>query len=138
MDMDALHIFGCGVNRKNLETKFNALEEENQIRLERVARRIWLTLKLKYEIGTHQNPCEASYDQFLLVNDELPAIGIYLLVTCLDTLAGKAQFVDFPDWLKYQPSITTKYKEEIINLYNRYKNDFGVGKNLRLLIENSR
>lgn len=136
MNMDALLVFGCGVNRKDFETKFNALSQENQLRLEKVARRVRVTLKLKYEMGVYQNPFEAPYDYFVLVRDELPAIGIYLLVTCLDTIAGKAQFMDFRDWLKDQHIITTTNKEEIINLYTLYVNDFGVGKNLRDLFDN--
>ncbi len=134
--MDALHVFGCGVNKQHFETKLNALDQENQQRLERVARRIWVTLKLKYEMGVYQNPFEAPYDRFILTHDELPAIGIYLLVTCLDTLAGKAQFVDFRDWLKDQPDVTDLNLEGIIGLYTRYMGEYGVGKNLRALFDN--
>lgn len=134
--MDALYVFGCGVNRQYFESQFNALDQENQLRLERVARRIRFTLKLKYEIGIYQNPFEAPYDHFLLLHDELPALGIYLLVTCLDTLAGKAQFMDFRDWLRDQPDVTGMSLEGIVSLYTAYQTDYGVGKNLRSLFDN--
>lgn len=134
--MDALHVFGCGVNKKYFETKFKALDQEDQQRLERVARRVWITLKLKYELGAYQNPFESPNERFILAHYELPAMGIYLLVTCLDTLAGKARFVDFRDWLKNQPDEKDLTWERIINLYTRYTDECGVGKNLHALFNN--
>lgn len=129
--MDPLHVFGCGVNRKIFETKFNALDQENQRRIERVARRIKVTLKMRYEIGVLKNPFESSFDNFLIENQELSAIRVYLLFTCLDTLAGKPHHMDFRDWLHKQQCDSTMNKDEIINLYDIYMSEYGVGQNLR-------
>lgn len=134
--MDALHIFGCGVDVKKFEAKFNTLDQVNQERIELVARRIWLTLKLRYEANVFRAPFESSEERMALNLYELPAIEIYLLVTCLDTLAGQPTHVDFRDWLRAQSGITNLTVEQVIHLYKNYNDKYGVSKNLRALFDN--
>jgi hypothetical protein len=61
---------------------------------------------------------------------------IYLLVTCLDTLAGKPQYDEFPVWLKKHSTIKDLNVQEINDLYSKYMREHGITKNLRKLFNN--
>jgi len=137
--MNARLVFGYGIEEQVFEKKYNLLGEE-QRRLERVANRISVILKLKYEVGINYAQGNFyAFDHYLFREEEFPAIIIYLLVTCLDTLAGPA-YLEFDLWLNKQSDekFKEKYcnKEEIIRLYKKYKEEFGISKNLRELFLN--
>jgi hypothetical protein len=124
-------MFGCGIDRQVFEAKLEGLSEEDRLRLDRVAWRMQLTFKLRYETSLNRNPCAWKYEDFNLRAVELPAIEVYLLCTCLDALTDRPPYVDFGQWLKQQEDVIGLGKQEIINLYTRYKREHGVGKNFR-------
>lgn len=86
------------------------------------------------------------------------ALEVYLLCTCLDTLAGRDNYVDFPDWLKtskeVHSGVTEKeaylreqfnsqkvfskklYKSILERLINIYLDNYGVRRNIHTLIRN--
>jgi len=134
--MNIQRVFGCGIDRQTFKTKYEGLPNKEKLRLERVARRLWLTLKLRYEVAFYRNPITWEKEGFTLTNVELPSIEIYLLCTCLDTLAGKPTYVEFGEWVKSQESTGSLDKNGIINLYNQYKDEYGIGKNFRNLFIN--
>ena len=64
--MYARTVFGCGVDKQLFQDRYEALDEEEQQRLERVARRVWITLKLRYETFTFSDPFQASEERYYL------------------------------------------------------------------------
>lgn len=133
---NARRVFGCGVDSFLFERKYAALFQENQARLERVARRVGLTAKLRYEIGFRENPFRSREEDYLLRSVELSSVEVYLLCTCLDTLAGRPRYKPFPKWIAEQPAVTAVDAEGIASLYGRYEEEYGVGRNLRTLFRN--
>ncbi len=134
--MRVFQVFGCGIRRNTFKAHYENLSEEEQHRLERVARRIWLTLKLRYETAFYRNPFVPRSEDYSLDYVELPSIRVYLLCTCLDTIAGKHKHVDFDQWLKSQSGVTGLDIDGMTKLYKQYKEEHGTGKNLRSLFEN--
>lgn len=130
-------VFGCGVDGHTFKVKYRELSEKNRLRLGRVAGRVWLTLKLRYEMAfLYNNPFALGGEEYNLRHIELPSIEIYLLCTCLDTLAGKPIHKNFKDWVKDQPNTTGFDLEEITRLCAQYEEEYGVGRNLRALFRN--
>ncbi len=134
--MDVQRVFGCGIDRQTFKAKYEGLQEKDRLRLERAARRLWLTLKLRYEVAFYRSPFAWSGEEFHLTNVELPSIEIYLLCTCLDTLAGRPDYKDFGEWLQAQENVAGLDVDRVTGLYDRYKEEYGVGRNLRNLFEN--
>jgi hypothetical protein len=134
--MNVQRIFGCGIDRRLFNRKYEALSKEDQERLERVARRVHLTLKLRYEMGFRDNPLGSTGEGYILRDVELPSIEVYLLCTCLDTLAGKPTYKCFDKWITQQPDVTAVDRKGIVNLVDRYKEEYGVGSNFRRLFTN--
>jgi hypothetical protein len=132
---DVQRVFGCGVGGQTFKAKYEGLSDKDRLRLERVARRVWLTLKLRYETIFLKNPFAWSDEEFALAEVELPSIEVYLLCTCLDTLAGKPNYAEFGDWLKDQKDVMNLGIQEVTCLYEQYKKEHGVSKNLRSLFE---
>jgi hypothetical protein len=97
---------------------------------------MWLTLKLRYEMGFYNNPFPWRDEGYRLRHVELPSIEVYLLCTCLDTLAGKPVHKNFKDWIREQPNIIDLGLENITRLYSQYEDEYGVGRNLRALFRN--
>jgi|GEM_PF-1802942 len=124
--------FGCGIDDRELKTKYESLSEEDRLRLERVARRINLILTLRYRVSIHTSPFER-YSHFDLVYFELPSTQIYLLCTCLDILAGQPDHKNFKAWIEEQPDINYLGKDGIKQLYSQYEGEYAVGRNLRNL-----
>jgi hypothetical protein len=133
--MSVQSVFGCGIDRHTFKAKFEGMGEKDQLRLERVAKRMRLSLKLRYEAAFSRNPFAFGDEDFRLFNVEMPSIEIYLLCTCLDTFAGKPDYKDFGEWLQVQENVTSLNINSVIDLYGRYKEDYGVGRNLRNLFE---
>jgi hypothetical protein len=128
-------VFGCGVNAQTFRASLEGLPEEDRLRLERVARRAWLTLKLRYGMAFTRNPFPLGNEESDLLDVELPSIEIYLLCTCLDTLAGRSGEVEFGEWLENQEDKVDLDVQEVQCLYRRYKKEHGIGSNLRNLFE---
>lgn len=134
--MNVQRVFGCGIDGQVFKTKNERLSIKNQSRLGRVAGRVWLTLKLRYEMAFCNNPFPWRYEEYSLRHVELPSIEVYLLCTCLDTLAGKPVHKNFKDWIEEQPNTNNFGKEDIKSLYSQYEAEYGVGKKLRDLFKN--
>jgi hypothetical protein len=96
---------------------------------------MWLTLVLRYQLYHHIR--YASPSAIGTFEDaDLPSLEIYLLFSCIDTLAQPPSYKAFPAWLKEQPEI-----EDLINvgrieqLYRRYSKEYGVGSNIRRVFD---
>ena len=133
--MNAQKVFGCGIDDQIFKKRYDTLSESTQNRLERVANRAWLTLKLRYEMGFFRNPFSLNNEEYSLFYVEMPSIRVYLLCTCLDTLAGKDTYKEFDIWLRDQERNENLNIENVIQLYKQYKKEYGVGRNLRDLFE---
>lgn len=134
--MKAKVVFSCGIDWREFQAAYDGLKEEDKNRLERVARRLWLANMLRHEISAYYQPFRRHQDSFELERIELPSIEIYLLCSCIDTLAGSPSHVDFRDWVKKQTHVHCSGVEEICDLYARYTEEHGVSKPIRLLFTN--
>lgn len=134
--MSVQQVFGCGIDGQAFKTKYESLSEENKLRLRRVADRVRLTLKVRYEMAFYNSPFMWGGEEYNLRYVELPSIEVYLLCTCLDTLAGQPVHRNFKDWIRDQPSVTCLGLEEITHLYAQYEEEYGVSRNLRSLFRN--
>jgi hypothetical protein len=134
--MEAEVVFSCGIDWQDFRTAYERLQDKDKNRLERVARRMWLTNKLRHEISLFHNPFGWANDTFELESIELPSIEIYLLCSCIDTLAGSPSHVDFRDWVKKQPDVHCSRIEEVCDLYTKYQQQHGVTKPIHLLFTN--
>jgi hypothetical protein len=128
-------LFGCGTNASSFKEKYDAQPAKQKRRLNRVAHRMWLTLVLRYQLYHHIR--YASPSAIGTFEDaDLPSLEIYLLFSCIDTLAQPPSYKAFPAWLKEQPEI-----EDLINvgrieqLYRRYSKEYGVGSNIRRVFD---
>ena len=134
--MSVQQVLGCGIDGQTFKTKYERLSEENKLRLGRVADRVRLTLKIRYEMAFYNNPFAWGAEEYSLRYVELPSIEVYLLCTCLDTLAGQPVHRNFKDWIRDQLSVTSLSLEEVTHLYAQYEEEYGVGRNLRSLFRN--
>ena len=128
-------IFGCGIEPDVFQRRYLSLSEKDQGRLKLVAKRVWLTQKMRYELATYTNPVASSDEKYALNYVELPSIEVYLLCTCLDTLAGQADHVEFVTWLRDKATSESLTLNEIQRAYSQYQEEQGVGRNLRHLFE---
>ena len=90
---------------------------------------------MRYELATYANPVASSDERHAFNLVELPSIEVYLLCTCLDTLAGQAGHVDFVTWLHDKATSESLTLNEIRRAYSQYQEEQGVGRNLRHLFE---
>lgn len=133
--MDMQRLLGCGIDKGTFDRKFKELSEDDQQKLDRVARRLLMTLKIHYEVNFYQfNITETRDDYYQFLFTELPSLEIYLLCTCLDTLAGKAKYMKFDKWLDDR-RIGWVDKQSIGELYCDYEKEYGVGINIQHLFE---
>jgi len=125
-------MFCCGVEWKVFNEKYEAQPEEEQQRLRKVAWRIWVTLKLRYGITTRTHIPSMGWDaEFKFTHIEWPSMEVYLLVSCLDTLAGKPVYQGFDDWLKAQERFSNLDTDGVLELFQRYRKDHGPRQTLR-------
>lgn len=132
-------MFGCGIDWQTFEEKFNNLSEDERQRIERVASRVWLSLLFRYDLQINPESFAITgglWRQFTIRSIEIPSIEVYLLVSCLDTIAGNPKFQDFDQWLSHQDIVSNFNKDNIINLYQEYKENFGISKNLKYIFSN--
>src|SRR5574341_2424702 len=78
------------------------------------------------------NPLEQAF-RFDIEHLDIPSLEIYLLFSCLDTLAGQPVHTDFGVWLPKQVTGEALTVEEVQQLYERYQDEQGVSRNLRAL-----
>jgi hypothetical protein len=130
------NVFTCGISHQLFKEKYDYLSESDKNRLVRVSERVWLTIKLRYEQTFIHNPLALKYKEFNLQFEELPSIEVYLLCTCLDTLAGQGEYTSFDEWLENQNIKEGLAITDVISLYNQYADECGIGKNLHRLFTN--
>ncbi|HEU5378135.1 MAG TPA: hypothetical protein VFV38_22150 [Ktedonobacteraceae bacterium] len=134
-------VFGCEIPPEFFNTKYHQLPQGQQDRLYRVARRVWLTFVMRYQVF-YRIPFENPNDEWVFHYVELPSLELYYLFTCIDTLASKGH-MSFPDWLR-QESVRQSYNldgsvltpDEVISLYQKYEDGYGINRNLRKLFNN--
>ena len=134
--MNFRDVFGCGVDPAVFDRLHEDLPLEEQDRLQRVGRRVWLTLVLRYQTIIRRSPFESPYDWIMLSRWELPSIEVYLLCTCLDTLAGKSDYRTFWQWLNTRAIDRALTMNEIGGLHAQYMEEYGVGLAFRRLFDN--
>jgi hypothetical protein len=130
---------GGGLKFDEFNPRYESLPDEDKDAIRWVAWRLLLTYYLRYDVDIpgvfeHHIDMSAGYVKWL-VNSAIPSLEIYLLFTCLDTLAG-SKHLGFPEWLESQLQDEKLSKTEIVNYYKKYKKECGVGSNLRRLFEN--
>lgn len=129
--MTVQRVFGCGIDSNVFRARYESLRAEDQYRLERVAARVTFARRLRYEMAVMRNPFQGPYEDFELAEIELPALEVYLLFTCIDTLAGQATYLDFRDWLTTRVHPDSMSTTDVTALYELYQDQFGVGRNIR-------
>ncbi len=135
--MNVQRVFGCGIDWQTFKMKYEGLSDlDEKLRLERVAKRLQFTLHLRYRVAFYKSPIGWNQEGYTFVNEELPSTEIYLLCTCLDTLAGKRTYLKFEDWVESREDAGRWDKNSIINLYKQYSDEYGIGKNLKNLFTN--
>jgi hypothetical protein len=110
-------VFSCGVEGLTFKAHYAAIAEGECKRLDRVAWRMWLTLQLRYRAKFSSNFALRGEDSLNLAYVELPSLEIYLLLTCLDTLAGDPEWPSFDRWLKKHPVDCSLNTEGILDLF---------------------
>jgi hypothetical protein len=126
---------GCGISQRHFQECINNLSQKDREKLKRVAQRFWFTTKLKYEGSFWTNPYVPRQKELTIIFDEIPTLEIYLLCTCLDTLAGKSEYKAFEIWVRDQnfPLDTVVSVDQVIKLYEQYQEEYGINKNLKKL-----
>lgn len=124
-------IFGCGIDYRAFKNAYKALSAERKSLLGRVAWRVWITLKLRYEVAFRSHPFVVN-DSYELTRFEIPSLEVYLLVTCLDTCAGQ-KYQQFPEWLKQQSPSRCSSQDDCLALFEQWREDFGSRRNLKNL-----
>jgi len=136
--MNLTRLFDCGIKPKYFQEMLENLSSDDQELLSRVADRAWVTLIMRYNINIEKSGLSITRGNFgiyqLSVN-ELPSIELYLLFSCIDTLAGQNR-KQFNDWLDDQDLEGKKTKDDIKQLYRKFKCEHGVTRNLRKLFQN--
>lgn len=123
--------FACGSHHHEFKAAYDSADQDSKARLARVAWRISSTLTLRYRQDLITHRVFGFHDQWRAQN-EWKALELYLLVTCLDTLAGQPTFKPFDEWLRDQ-SVEITNLEIVTDLYEEYQDLFGVRRNLKRL-----
>jgi hypothetical protein len=133
-------LLGYGIPSAIFQEKLSNLKESDREKLEKVVSRLWVTLKLRYESNFFRSSYsfQGDADGEDLQMNYLPNIELYLLCTCLDTLAGKDKgHKDFDAWIKEKHDENSNLPvSEVISLYQLYRDEYGIGSNLRKLFKN--
>lgn len=128
--------FGCAVDQGSFSQHYAAMPKEHE-RINRVTLRIWMAFQLRYRFTYEPNYSLARRDWSHVAYREIPSLEIYLLITCLDTLAAKHnRHLDFDDWLDEQVLPETLDKTAVRQLYNDWKDIYGVTKAQKALFDN--
>lgn len=148
-DFLLIRTFCCGVKQEIFRRKYQSLPSKEQERLKRVAERLWMIFQLRYRLQYEQNFAWRGLDRDQLVYQEKPSLEIYLLATCVDTLAGKPEYVLFGEWLEEEQNsgkINKWFTEqqisgkmsvaEVLKLFEYYHKDYGGNKTFRDLFNN--
>lgn len=129
------YVVGCGVDPAAFNRAFEEMPVEEQERIQRVANRVNLTLVMRHQTSIHQNPFESAYESIMFDRWEWRSIEVYLLCTCVDTLAGKAKHKMFPEWLRKRAVDEPLLLKEIDRLHSQYLDEYGVGRTFRQLFD---
>ncbi len=126
---------GCGINQQYFQECFINLGQKDREKLGRVAQRLWFITKLKYEGSFWTNPYIPRQKELSIIFSEIPTLEIYLLCTCLDTIAGKSEYREFDTWVKEKKFSSDNLFNisQVIDLHNEYQNEYGINKNLKKL-----
>ena len=128
--------FGCAVNQKEFNEKYELLDSDEQKRLKRVAIRLWMVFQLRYRFQYDKNPTLGGQDWLRVAYTEKPSLEIYLLATCLDTLAGKSSgYKDFSDWLEEQKISENLSVAKVLTLFDCWRQEYGVSRALKALFD---
>ena len=135
--LDIYQSFGCGIDRKYFQQCLENIDLKDRDKMYRAAQRFWFTTKLRHEASFWANPYVPRHKEASVIFSEIPTLEIYLLCTCLDTLAGKSH-MEFDTWLELQNASSGKQfgVAQIIELYRKYKDEYGIGKNIKKLFIN--
>lgn len=128
-----------------------SLDRELLERARRTLSRVRFTDQLRYTIAQSTSTTDI---RDALQGFDRDALEIYLLCTCLDTLAGKDDFIDLPSWLRSnnrayhgivqrdadldvsfaQPFERARYLPLIERLLNLYHQHYGVTKGIKDMV----
>jgi len=127
----------CGVAWTEFSKQYEKQTNEEKQRILKVAWRMWVSQKLRYGVITNNHIPTMGWDvEFKFTDTEWPSIEVYLLATCLDTLAGKPDFHSFDEWLQKQPFYTNLDTHGVISLLNKYRKSHGPRHTIRELFIN--
>lgn len=129
---------GGGLKFDEFNPRYENLPDNDKVAIHWVAWRLLLTYYLRYDVDkpeVFEHHIYSVGDVRWLINSAIRSLEIYLLFTCLDTLAG-SQHLEFPEWLESQLEDEKLSKEEIVDCYKKYKKECGVGSNLRRVFDN--
>jgi hypothetical protein len=128
--------FGCAVEQKAFNSNYKLLSNEEQKRLNRVAVRLWMIFQLRYRFQYERNFALRGQDWLQLTYREKPSLEIYLLATCLDTLAGKpSSYKDFDKWLEDQAIEENVSVTQVSKLFKDWRQEYGVNQTLKALFD---
>jgi len=130
---------GGGLKFDEFNPRYENLPDKDKDAIYWVAWRLLLTYYLRYDVDTprvfEHHIHMSTGDVRWLINSAIRSLEIYLLFTCLDTLAG-SQHLGFPEWLESRLEDEKLSKKEIVDCYKKYKRECGVGSNLRRVFNN--
>ena len=135
MNQIVYNTFGCHVEDRTFKNHYAVISEDERGRLHRVASRMLLTLQLRYRAKFSPNFAVRGEDSLNLAYVELPSVEVYLLVTCLDTLAGEPKWPRFDGWLQKSPTVCGLNTKGIIDLFELWRKDHGPRRTMRKLFE---
>lgn len=128
--------FGCGVDQKVFNKKYLRLSDPEQERIQRVAIRSWMIIQLRYRFQYERNFSFRGQDWSRLAYKEKPSLEIYLLATCLDTLAGKpSNYKEFTEWLEEEITSEKISVNEVKEYFNCWRQEYGISQTLRNLFD---
>lgn len=128
--------FGCAVVQRIFDENHQLLSDEEQKRLERVAVRSWMILQLRYRFQYEENFTLRKQDWLQLAYKEKPSLEIYLLATCLDTLAGKpGKRKEFDVWFEEQAISENMSVAKVSEQFNCWRQEYGVNQTLKALFD---
>ncbi len=128
----ARHVLCCGVDEQHFERIYGECAPDVRQRVDRVAWRLTFTVRLRYQTEFTADNTSLAVEGVHRYSTELAALELYLLVTCLDTLAG-SRFVPFDVWWTRQDFNGLLEPTAVVDRYAMYQEEHGVGRSLRRL-----
>jgi hypothetical protein len=112
MDIESLahNLFGYKINEREFRKRFEQCPD-NEI-LQRVTTRLRLIDLLQFRMAYRHGAFLDGTQQYL-IDIDIKSLELYLLCTCIDTLSGETNFLDFPRWLQVGEKVSKKTKYHI-------------------------